>query len=157
MDLSPFPPRDTGKRLVEQQEPRLNRNRAGEGQTLLLTAGDLAGKAVRQVGDPAEFQGLAQTPPAVVPAESLSGQAQADVSTNRQVRPEGQILKDHRHTALVRWAKDLTGCRHRLAVEQDRADGGSFQAGKQSQKGRFAAARWAEDGGVGPDISYRVT
>ena len=51
----------SAKRFVEQQELRLHGERSGQGDTLLLSAGNRARPAAGKLGDAAEFQRVQRT------------------------------------------------------------------------------------------------
>jgi hypothetical protein len=91
-----------GERFVEQQHLGSGGESAGQGYPLLLTAGDLADAAVRQLvhAHQAEHscnRGLDHT-------RSLAKhlQAEADVLSHRQMREQRIILEDRIHRPLVR-------------------------------------------------------
>ena len=91
-----------GERLVEQQHARLDGERAGQRDPLLLAAGELVGVAVGLLGEAHQVQHLAGRGRRSRLALPRSLQSERDVVERGQVREEAVGLEDHAHVALVR-------------------------------------------------------
>ena len=130
---------EVGKRLIHQQHVRLDDNRAGERDALLLAAG----KALRQtVGILRDLHGLQNLVHALL--DLFLGQmavfkAESDVLAHGHMRENGVILENHADVALVR--RNIVDD---LAVESDGAALDGVKARNHAQQGRFAAAGRAE-------------
>ncbi len=88
--------------FVEQEHRGLDRERAGDGDSLLLATGELVRIAIRRFAKSHELQqlvGLLETLRLVVPAHA---QPEGDVGAHVHVREQAVGLKDHAHVALVR-------------------------------------------------------
>src|SRR5207253_11426520 len=88
--------------LVEEQDLRLDDERAGDGHALLLAAGELIRLTIAEPSEADELQGLVDLLCDVGLAPALQAQAIPGVVPNGQVREEGVVLEDHRRAALVR-------------------------------------------------------
>ena len=89
------------ERLVEQQDPRLGREGAGERDALLLAAGeprDGPGLEPREL-DGREGLGHAARPLGL--ADALRGEPEGDVLAGRHVREERVVLEDHSEAASL--------------------------------------------------------
>ena len=89
---------ERGHRLVEEQHPRAADQRPGDGDALLLPAGQLAGLALLEAGEADELEHL---PHAAVDlglrgsVAAVGRQPEGDVVEHGQVREEGVPLEDH--------------------------------------------------------------
>src|SRR5829696_6443033 len=105
--------------------------------------------AGRQLGRPAPLQaleldegkGLGDPPLGLALVDVLEPQPEGDVVGHVEEREQGVALEDGVDLALVG-----RGAGHVGPVEQDAAVGGLLEPGDQSQGGRLAAARGAEQG-----------
>ena len=131
------------ERLVEEQHLRVVDQRAGDGDALLLAAGEL----VRLACGPARRAGRARASRSTcffTRLDAAPAQAEGDVLEDVEVREE-----------RVDWKTVLTGrlyggrCGDVLVAEADGAGGGLLQAGDHAQGGGLAAAGGAEQGEEG--------
>ncbi len=127
------------ERLVEQQHLRLVDQRPGEGDPLLLAAGEL-GRLLAGLGPELDERqhlvDLASTTADLAPA-----QAEGDVLEDVEVREERVVLED----GVDRPPVGL-GVGDVLAGERDRARGRRVQARDHPQRRRLAAPRGPEQG-----------
>jgi hypothetical protein len=124
------------ERLVQQQHLRLDDDRAGQGDALLLPARELVRPpfGVRREADQLEG-GVDPRPPGRLVDLALD-QAEGDVVAHREVRPERIALEHHAHVAQPR----------RLIADVDAVDQHlplllPVEAGDQAQQRRLARAR----------------
>ena len=122
------------QRLVQQQDLRLVDQAAGDGHTLLLTAGHLADAAALKAFQAHDFQHIAHLAADGLFVHLFQPQAEGHVLEHVQVR-EQRILLEHRvHRALVgRHTGDI------LALEQNFA-GIRLQKACDQPQGRGLAA-----------------
>ncbi len=137
------------ERLVQQQDRRLQHERASEGHPLPLAAGELAGHPVGEdIGlEPDHLQ----RPPDPVGDLGFGGfpllQPEGDVPRDREVGKERVVLEDHRHLALVgpllvhRLAQqpNLTAVVVRLLEAGQQPEGGGLAAAGGAQQGKELA------------------
>ena len=129
--------------LIEQQHARAQHHRTGEGDPLLLAAGEFMnaalGKAaktdqIEHFGDPfldLDFRQLLQL------------QAKRQILRHTHMRPDGIGLEHHPHLPLLGRGGQCAGG-DRLAIDQDLAIGDVLQACDAAQGGGLAAAGRAE-------------
>src|SRR5262249_22281503 len=121
--------------LVEQQDSRLDHQRAGERHPLLLAARQLARMARGEGAEPDELERLADAPAALRPGHALHLEAERHVLRPRHVREERVALEYDAETAL----SGLHG--EKVATLQpDRATRGFDEARDHLQRGGLAAA-----------------
>ena len=132
---------EVGERLVEQEEPRLADDGAGEGDALLLAAGELAGAAGEQVVDADLAGGVLHAGGDLGLRHAVHAEREADVLLERHVRVERVVLEDHRDVALARRGEGHVG-----AVDEHAAGVGDLEAGDDAQRRRLAGAGRAEEG-----------
>ena len=120
---------EVGERLVEEEEPRAADDGAPDGEPLLLAAAERCRPAVERVGDAQQLRCLTHpridlgTPHLHLP------QGVGEVLEGRQMRIEGEALKDHRHVAaLDRNAREI------VAIHRERAAVRSLEAGDDAQR-----------------------
>ena len=121
--------------LVEQQHLRLDRQRPGQRDALLLAAGHLVGIAIRVIVEADQLQVFHR--PLVAGAGILSAQLQTErhVVPGGHVREEGVRLEDHAHVPLRRGHRgDVPAPDHHLAAVC------VLQTGEHAQRGCLAAA-----------------
>ena len=130
-----------GERLVEEEHARLDRQRAGEGDPLLHSAGELMWIALRSGGEPDQLEKLLDpraTNSAALPSDP---QAEFDVRLGGHIREERVRLEDHAHVALVgRNIRDV------VALDDHPSRGRCLEPGDDPECGRLPAARRAEEG-----------
>jgi len=126
--------------FVEQKAGGMNGEGAGEGNALLLAAGEL-GRAAVGIGFHADHgEGFGGAFFLIGFTEIANGEAEANVLHDGHVGPEGVTLKAHHGVAMLGAdAGDIE------AVEGDLAGGGFEQTGDETQKSAFAAAAGAEE------------
>ena len=132
---------ERAERLVEQQHARLVDERAGDGDALLLTAGELGHVAVGVVLKAYQTQHTHDLLGDNVLRLLLDGQAEGDVVVDVHVREERVFLEHGVDLALV--GRDVHDI---LAVEEDLALGGLQEAAEDAQQRRLAAAGGTEQG-----------
>ncbi len=128
-----------GQRFIQQKEPRLDRERAGDGHALALAAGELRDVAGGVAGQAHELQKLIDPTPAGGGVRLADPQAEGDVVADRQMREEGERLEHHAEVALMGGLVGDVGL-----LQQDPAPGGPFEAGDEAQQGGLAAPRGAQ-------------
>lgn len=130
------------QRLVEEQHLGVVDQGAGDGDTLLLAAGELVGLLARLLAELDEVEHVVDLLlDALDPAPT---QAEGDVLEDVQVREERVRLEDGVHRPLVR-----RQVRHLLVAEVHGAGGRFLQTGDHAQGGGLAAARGTEQGEEG--------
>ena len=132
---------ERAERLVEQQHARLVDERAGDGDALLLTAGELGHVAVGVVLKAYQTQHTHDLLRDNILRLLLDGQAEGDVVVDVHVREERVFLEYGVDLALV--GRDVHDV---LAVKEDLALGGLQEAAEDAQQRRFAAAGGTEQG-----------
>ncbi len=137
-----------GQRLVEQQDARLEGERAGERDALLLAAGHLVRVAAGVLRKADQLQQLLGALGPLGLAGAAHPQTEGDVVGGGQVREQAVGLEHHAGVALVRGDRGDV-----LAVDQDLARVVLLEAGQDAQRGGLAAAGRAEQGEqlTGPD------
>jgi hypothetical protein len=131
---------EVGERLVEQQDLRLEAERPGEGDTLLLTAGELVDHPVSKRLKLDHFQEVIDPLGNFVLRPLIDLQSVADVFRHRHMGKEGIILEaDPRVPQIGRKIVDP------LAVEDDIARTDIGEAADQPQERRLPAAAGANE------------
>ena len=127
------------ERLVEQQHARLDRERAGQRDALLLAAGELVGVVPGVVGEADELEHLLGARRALRRAHLAHPQAELDVAAGVHVGEQAVGLEHHPHVAAVRGhVGDVAAADHHAPAV------GAVEAAEQPQRRRLAAARRAE-------------
>jgi hypothetical protein len=123
------------QRLVEQEQERIDGQRAGQGHPLPLAAGQLAGARVLEVVDAQPLE------------QRLDGAAclERDVATHGQMREQGVLLEHEPHPPLLRRDVDPAP-EPALTVALHAAGGRGHEARNQLQDGRLAGAGRAHQG-----------
>ena len=93
---------EVGQRLVEQEDAGLDDERAGEGDALLLAAGEALHRAVRGVGESDGGEGVEGAAFAIGLVHAAGFEAEGDVLADPQVREERVVLEDHAEVAGLR-------------------------------------------------------
>ncbi len=114
MDLGPYrgPQRgiEGGEGLVEEDDLGAGRQGAGQGDPLLLPAGELVGVAAGQAGQADQFQQLVHPgAPAIRP-----GQPEGHVAPDAEVREEGALLGHIADPAPLAGHEPVPGVVHHL-------------------------------------------
>ena len=128
---------ERAERLIEQQQGRPVDDGPGEGDPLLLTAGELLRLARREVVQLDQPQRLVSLAHRV--ADPAPAQPERHVLEHGHVREQRVALEDRVDRPLVRLE-----VRHILAADEDAALGGLLEPGDQPQRRRLAAAGGAE-------------
>ena len=100
---------ETGKRLVEQEDPRLTHESPGQRHSLLFASGELVWIATAEGPDSHHVQRPLSTRRAFSPRHPRGSQHESEVLSDRQVRPEGEILKDKPQASFV-WRDEIATC-----------------------------------------------
>jgi hypothetical protein len=127
--------------LVQHQHRRVEDQRPGKGDPLLLAARQLGRPAPLQALELDQSKGLGDPAAGLGLAHVLEAQPKGDVVGHVQEREQGVALEDGVDLALVR-----RGAGHVDPVKQNAAVGGLLEPGDQPQGGRLAAARRTEEG-----------
>ena len=123
-------------RLVEEQQMRVDRERASERDALALAAGELRHRALGEAFELQELQHLRDALVDRVALPAAHAQAVADVARDGHVRPQRIGLEHHRGRALLRrQVGDV------LARDLDAALVGHHEARDRAQERGLAAAR----------------
>src|SRR2546421_554917 len=128
-----------GQWFVHEDEGRFDHDGPGDGDPLLLTAGQLTGQPVGVLAQLHQAQRLVHPTTGLVPADTPHVEAEAHVAAYRHVREERVVLEDHAEPALLRWLRVDP-----LLVQPDAAAGQRQQSGQAVERGRLAAPRRAE-------------
>ena len=130
------------ERLVEQKQPRVQHQRAGDRDALLLPAGELRWIAIlefRQAARAAASRARVRLIFGRRPALQL--EPECDIAEHRHVREQRIVLEHHAETALL--GRHVV---HALAVDPQLAFARRNQAGHDVERGGFPAAARAEQG-----------
>ena len=136
-------PVEVAERLVEQQRLRLRHEHAGEGDPLLLAAGERRGLALGELGQADHLERPERLLAPLVLLHAVHLEPERDVLEHRPVREEREVLEHRRGRAPVGGEPD-----ERLAVEDDVALGGILVPADHAQRGRLAAPGRAEQDDV---------
>ena len=128
---------EVGKRLVEQQHPRLGGEGARQGDPLLLPARQFVRLAPLEPGEVDQFQRRRDLAVAALPVEPV--QPEAHVIADVQVR-EQRVVLEHHPAAPPRGRQR----RHVLALDREASRVRELEPGEQAQHGRLAAPRRPE-------------
>ena len=132
-----------GQRLVEQEDVWIGRKGARERDALLLPAGQLAGIAVRLLGEARRAQQGFRPRLALCRRHRLHLQAVSDVLAHGHVRPDSVALGDHAHVAAFGLDNRLRRRNH-IAPDADFTRVGRQKTREHAQSGRLAASRGSE-------------
>ena len=129
------------KRLVQKQELRARRDRAGDCNTLLLTAGKLVRIAIAILFDAHGFQRAHDRFLDLRFLHLFDFQTECDVLEHRHVRPQRVALEHEVEPALTgRFIERGVRVDDRLVVDRHGAVLRLFETGNNAQRGGFAAA-----------------
>ena len=132
---------ERAERLVEQQHGRVEDERAGQRDPLLLAAGQLTRPPLRERGHLDQVESLVHAAFDIGLGELAVPQAERHVVSHVKEREQRVALEHRVDVAPVRRHVGDIG-----AVEQDLARGRLLEARDQPQGGGLAAARRAEQG-----------
>jgi hypothetical protein len=125
-----------GKGFVEKEDAGLADDGAADRDTLLLSAGKIAGHAREDILNAEDAGGLVDAACDVRGAQAPDAEAESEVLGHGEVRVERVVLEDH---------GDITVARRQTAdvgVADENASGGeTFEAGNHAQGAGFAATR----------------
>ena len=135
---------ERGSDLIAQQRNRLHRQRAGDGNALLLTARELIGVIVKLVAKPHPVEHFARHGFGIRFRGFLDHLLrQHDVFTGGLMREQVELLKDH--PDLLAQVPQVHFVVHKLLpVDRDRPFVDLFQAVDTTQKRRFSGAGFAD-------------
>ncbi len=131
------------QRLIEQQRFRLDDQRAGERDALLLAAGQLAGIAVGQGAELRRRQHGLDLLRDRAAIELSQFQPIRDIVGDRHVWPQRVALEDHRHVAPLR-RHSARRRRYEPVADIDLAGRRFDEPGDQAQRRSLTAARRAQ-------------
>src|SRR2546428_532514 len=129
------------ERLVQQEDLRAEDEGSGQGDALLLAAGELRGITLH---DTRETHDLEHLPGPVLHLrlwEPAEAEPEGDVVRHGHVWPERIALEDHRRRATLR--RDV---RYVLSVDEDLAAIGTDESREHAQRRRLPASRGSEKG-----------
>src|SRR5204863_6240589 len=101
--------------LVEEEEPRLLRERARDREPLALTARELVGASLEPLAEADPREELSRAL-----AARLAAREELDLRQGAHVGEEGETLEDERHAAPLRRQRDPRRGRRELAADLDR-------------------------------------
>ena len=130
---------ECGQWLVEKEHLRLDRERPGKGDPLLLAARHLVGIPVGLLLEPDELEHCSGSLTTLVPADSPEPQPVGDVVDARHVGEQAVGLEHDAHAAFAR--RDMGDV---LAVHQDPATVDLVQSAERAQRCRLATPGWTE-------------
>ena len=142
---------EVGEGLVEQDQRRSRGQCAGQGDALLLAAGQLVRVLVAMPGQADGGEQLADAQVVVLGLAAV--EAEADVLFDGEMGKQRIVLENHADPAFFR-GDAAAGAADRLAVQADFAAGDFLEAGDAAQQGRLAATGGAEQAG---DLAGRQT
>ena len=128
------------ERLVQQQQLGMLGEAARQRHALALTAGELIGPALAQLGDLEQIEHLADPLGAFLARHAVLFEPELHVLLHGHVREQGVGLEHHVDGAGIgRDVGDID------PVDVDPPAGGMLQSRQQAQQGRFAAAGAAQE------------
>ena len=130
---------EIGERLVEQQDRRLDNQRARQRHALLLAAGELSRMALLEPGKSDGVQHMRDPFLNLAPVDLGDPETEGHVFEDGHVRPHGVVLEHHAHAALL-GRNDPHGRRERPATDVDGASVRREEARKGAQHRCLAAA-----------------
>ena len=148
---------EVGQRLVEQKDLRVAHDGAAHRDALALAAGQRLRLAVQQLGDVENARRIVDALLDLVLGELAQLQPERHVLERRHVRVKRVILKHHGDVAVFR--RQVVDD---LAADIDVARGDFLEARDHAQRGRLAAARWADQhdefvvGDIEIDAAHRL-
>src|SRR5262250_3158231 len=101
------------------------------------------GASTVREADPGEHR--ADSLEAVHPRDSSRRQAELEVARDGQVRPEREILEDHRQAALLGWAENPSIGADGDTLDADDAARRSNEPQDHPEEGGLSGARWTQE------------
>jgi len=129
------------ERFVEEEKLWLRGQRARQGDSLLLTAGELLRGFVAVIREADEFEEVVDPAFAVVFVPLLD--PEGDVFAGREVWEERELLENDADVPLFRGDEPVSA--HVVPVESNDAAVGSFQSGDQPERRRLSAPGRAQE------------
>ena len=129
------------QRLVHQHRLRLEHQRPGHRDALLLAAGQLRRAAMAEAFQPHHRQRLLDPRLDFGPPHAAHLEREGEVLRHAHMGEESVVLEHHAQPALVRRT-----ARNVLALQQDRSGRGRLEPGQHHQRRRLAAARRPQQG-----------
>ena len=115
------------ERLIEQEHPRLDRQRSRQRHPLLLTARQLVWKPLLKTSETHEIKQFADARPSHLRINATHPHAELQVLTHREMRKQAVVLKHDAHVAFAcRFAK------HALVSDANVTTIGHLEAGGNS-------------------------
>ena len=134
------------KRLVEEPDFGLDRQRAGNAHPLLLAAGKFARIMVFAAVEADELDHLLRALCLLRLGDALDHQREGDIFEDGQMRQQGEMLEHHAHLVAADLDELGFACLQQVAaVEGDSAIGRLDQARQASHQRRLARSRQAHD------------
>ena len=127
--------------LVQQQQLRLLDQAARQGDTLLLTTGQLVRFAFGKLGQLRQFEYIIHALCDFTLRHALATQAERNVVPDIQMREQGVRLEHHIDRTIIR--RDFGNI---VTCEQNFARGWGFKACQHTQQGGFATAGATQQG-----------
>ena len=135
----------SGGRLVAQQHVGIGGQRTGDGNTLLLTAGQLGRVGIRLVRQADHFQQLQGALFSLGLLHTSQLQGQHDVLHTGALHQQVEALEDHRHTAADGAQLLLAHRTQVAAIQQDHAVRGALQHVDAAHQRGLARAGHTDD------------
>ena len=136
---------EVAQRFVEQQQLRAGCNRARDGDSLLLSAGEFVGITITILFNAHLVQRTHDALFHLVLGKAFDLEAEGDVFKRGHVRPKRVALEHEVEVALARGFIERFFCvDNRLAVHEHDAVLRFLEAGDDAKRGRLAAAGWPE-------------
>jgi hypothetical protein len=127
------------QRFIEEQDPWLDHQGAGDGHPLLLAARELGGIAPGEALELDERQHAGHPGGNLVARHPAHAQPEGDVLEDGEMRKERVVLEHHAEAATLRHERIDAPL-----VEPDLARARREQPREEIQRGGLATARWAE-------------
>ena len=128
--LGPHARVEVGEGFVQKHDGGTRRHGPSQGNSLLLTTGELVRVAVLQPDESHKLQHLGQAAPAIVAGHAC--QPEGHVLCDGHVWEEGILLKDHTDVALVR--RDPGGrARHQPTLDPNLTGVGDLETRNEAQ------------------------
>ena len=128
-----------GERLVEEEQPRIADESAGEGDSLGLAAGELAGSVFGVIAEADSTEPIQCRLPGLAPRRSSGAQTERDVLHGREVRKQEVVLEDDADRSLLGGHEPLPGgVVERDAVDDHEAVVDGQQPGEAAQQRRLS-------------------
>ena len=140
-----------GQRLVQEHQPRLLHQGAGEGAALLLTARQLQRAALQHALQAHQPGGGPHPAVDLVPRHAHQAQGRGDVLEDRQAGVVDELLVDHRHAAVLH-----APAGHVLAAPQDAPGGRLVQPRHEPHERGLARQRRPQEDVHRPRLQHEI-